>query len=183
MYSCTCYSSGETLDVTTQNAPQLFWDQSRENRRRIMNATPSWQLALLWERGGRTSLARIFAVCDGTSSINQTIKDSVCGICGGNFSWFMAVTTNGPVSRHTRYKQNCTRAVIMVNEITFSNFCAECNHICISAKSVSLSNSPWCPFFWKQCFLMQTCLSVGKNKAFQSGQFAILGFPSSHNLT
>lgn len=45
-----------------------------QNHRRIMNATPSWQLALLWRRGGRTSLARTLAVYDETSSINQTIK-------------------------------------------------------------------------------------------------------------
>lgn len=60
-------------NVTT-GPPQPLQERGLQNRRRIMNATPSWQLALLWERPGRTLLAQTLAANARTSSINQTIK-------------------------------------------------------------------------------------------------------------
>lgn len=61
-------------NVTT-GPPQPLQERGRQNRRRIMNATASWQLALLWEGPGRTLLARTLAANASTSSINQTIKE------------------------------------------------------------------------------------------------------------
>lgn len=95
LVSCPLYilHCGRRLNVTNRPRQLLREPGLANTAGLIMTSTPSWQLALLWERRGRTLLARSqhrrLEHCLQTRQSKREGQGSICGICDADLGWLM----------------------------------------------------------------------------------------------